>query len=79
MRDFIDELKYMCSADNTSSRGFYIFIAFAMVALLLGCFCSIGLIIVNLIKFKTIKALFVILLLVSVAAEAGLIIWMKKS
>ena len=36
MKEFFEELMYMCSANNTKSRGLYIFIVVAMAALLIG-------------------------------------------
>lgn len=79
MKEFFEELFYMCSASNTKSRGLYIFIVIAMALLAIGGLASIVMIIVNLVKFKAFSFLWLILCLVTWGVLTGLIIWLKKS
>lgn len=79
MREFFEEFSYMCSSANTKSRGLYIFIAIAMIALLIGTVIGIVLIIVNGIKYHTISPLSIGLTIGCVAALIGVFIWLKKS
>lgn len=78
MKEFIEELSYMCSANNTKSRGLYLFIAISLVALLLGSVAMLVLLIVNLVK-GFFNPLFLVLLVVALAIFIGIIIWLKKS
>lgn len=78
MREFFEEFAYMCSSNNTKSRGLYIFIAIALVALLIGAVASLILFIINTIKFGF-TPLFLILFLVTVILLVGIIIYLKKS
>lgn len=78
MKEFIEELSYMCSANNTKSRGLYLFIAISLVALLLGSVAMLVLLIVNLVK-GFFNPLFLVLLIVALAIFVGIIIWLKKS
>lgn len=78
MKDFIDELKYMCSASNTSSRGFYIGIAVFLIIMALCIPASLILLIINLIK-GYFSVLFLILFIASLLITIGLIVWLKKS
>lgn len=79
MKDFIEELKYCCSADNTTSRGLYIFIAIALVALLIADPVMLVLLIVNLVKYKAFKVMWLVLFVAITGILIGLIVWLKKS
>ena len=79
MKEFFEELFYMCSANNTKSRGLYIFIVIAMALLALGGVAAIVMIIVNFVKFKAFSFLWVGLCVVTWGALAGVIVWLKKS
>lgn len=78
MKDFIDELKYMCSSSNTSSRGFYILIAIFLVAMVICIPVSLILLIINLVK-GFFSPLFLILFIASLAITIGIVVWLKKS
>lgn len=78
MKDFIEELMYMCSSSNTKSRGLYIFIAIALVVLAVGAVASLVLFIINTIKFGF-TPLFLILFIVTVLLFIGTIVFLKKS
>lgn len=79
MKDFIEELMYMCSSSNTESRGFYMFITGALVAMILGAIAMIILLIINVIKFGAFSPMWAILLVVDLICLVGTIIWLKKS
>lgn len=79
MKEFFEELSYMCSSSNTKSRGLYIFIAIAMALLAIGAPVMIIMIIVNVVKFSAFSPLWVILLVVDIGALIGVIVWLKKS
>lgn len=79
MREFFEELFYMCSADNTKSRGLYIFIVVAMALLAIGSVVSLILMLVNLIAYKAFSWLWLILFIVTVGILVGIIVWLKKS
>lgn len=78
MRDFIDELKYMCSASNTKSRGTYIMIAGLLI--LLPILAVVG-VIVAIVRHAVVAALAVgiVTAVVALAIWIALIIWLKKS
>lgn len=78
MRDFIDDLKYMCSADNTKSRGLYIFIVIALVAMLIGILGGVVGIVYTAIKHGSIVRPVVLTSIISVIF-VGVIVWLKKS
>jgi hypothetical protein len=78
MKEFFEELSYMCSSSNTKSRGLYIFIAIAMAIMAIGAVVMAVMFIVNTIKYGF-TPLFLILLLVDVVLLVGVIIWLKKS
>lgn len=78
MRDFIDDLKYMCSADNTKSRGLYIFITAALIAMLVGIIGGVIGIVYTAIKGGAIM-MPLILTIVIAAIFVGVIVWLKKS
>lgn len=74
MREFISDLKYMCSADNQSSRGFYIFIT---ILLILVPLVAIGdLIYKAIVGFAVVD---IIIIIAAIAVEIGVIFWLKKS
>lgn len=79
MGEFISELKYMCSADNTTSRGFYMFIAIAMIALAVLALVAVVLTVLNVIKGYGVNFLYVGMLVAAIAAEIGVFFWLKKS
>ncbi len=78
MRDFIDDLKYMCSADNTKSRGLYIFITIALIAMLIGIVGGIVGIVYTAIKGGQIL-MPVILTVVILVIFVAVVMWLKKS
>ena len=78
MKEFFEEFGYMCSSSNTKSRGLYIFIAFALVVLAMGCLASLILFVVNTIKYGF-TPLFLILFVVSLLILVAMIVYLKKS
>jgi hypothetical protein len=78
MRDFIEDLKYMVSASNTTSRGFYIFVTVVLILLLILAPISIVVAILYAMAGNSFVAPLAIGLL-SVAALIAVIIWLKKS
>lgn len=78
MREFFEELGYMCSASNEKSRGLYIFIAIALAVLALGAVVSLVLFIVNTIKFGF-YPLFLVLFIVTLLILIGMVVWLKRS
>lgn len=78
MKELLSDLAFMCSSSNTSSRGFYIFIAIGLAVLALGIPAMLVLLIVNIVKGASF-VLPLILLIVAIAAFVGLIVWLKKS
>lgn len=79
MKEFFEELGYMCSSSNTKSRGLYIFIVAAMILLLLGGVASIVMIVINLVKYKAFSFLWLGLSVVTIGALIGVVVWLKKS
>lgn len=77
MKEFIEELKYMCT--SSKAKGFYIFVTIVLVALILGCFVSLIMMVVNLIAYKAFSALWFVLFLVTLIITIAVIIWLKKS
>lgn len=77
MKEFIEELKYMCT--SSKAKGFYIFVTIVLVALILGCFVSLIMMVVNLIAYKAFSALWLVLFLVTLIITIAVIIWLKKS
>lgn len=72
MKEFVEELLYMCSANNEKSRLMYIIIAIALVAMPFGTIFGI-------IAFIMKKTAFTLIVgLVLAVVEAGLIVWLKK-
>lgn len=78
MKEFFEEFAYMCSSSNTKSRGLYLFIAVALVILLVGSVASLALLLVNVIK-GWFNPLFLILFIVQVVIFIGIIVFLKKS
>lgn len=78
MRDFIDDLKYMCSADNTKSRGLYLFITIALIAMLIGIVGGIIGIVYTAIKGGAIL-MPVILTVIILVIFIAVVVWLKKS
>lgn len=79
MKEFFEELSYMCSSSNTKSRGLYIFIAIAMVLMAIGALAMTVMLIVNIVKFGAFSPLWAILLVADIGALIGVIVWLKKS
>ena len=79
MKDFVEELMYMCSSSNTKSRGLYIFIAVALVAMMIGAVAMIAMLIINIVKFGAFSLMWVILLTVDLIIFIVTIVWLKKS
>lgn len=78
MKDFIDDLMYMCSADNTKSRGLYIFIVIALIGMLIGVIAGvIGIVITAIHGGAILKS--VILTIAIAVIFIGTIVWLKKS
>lgn len=78
MKDFVEELLYMCSASNQKSRGLYLFITVALVGLLIGAVASLVLLIINIVK-GFFSPLFLILFIATVVLFIGTIVWLKRS
>lgn len=79
MKEFFEELSYMCSSSNTKSRGLYIFIATAMALMFIGAIVMLVMLIVNVVKFGAFSPIWLILLIADLAALIGVFIWLKKS
>lgn len=79
MKEFFEELSYMCSSSNTKSRGLYIFIAAAMALMLIGAIAMVIMLIVNIVKFGAFSPIWAILLIADLVALIGVFIWLKKS
>lgn len=79
MKDFIEELMYMCSASNTKSRGFYIGITVMLALMLIAMPVMLVLLIVNYVKFKAFQVLWLVLFFLVLIIFVGVIIWLKKS
>ena len=79
MREFIEDFMYMCSASNTKSRGFYIFVAVGLCILLLGMIANLILIIANIVKGFGVSPINVILFIVCIGLFAGTIFWIAKN
>lgn len=78
MKEFVSDLLYMCSGNNTSTRGFYILVTAVLAILTLGIPVMLGLLIFNIVKgYSFILPL--ILLLVAIAIYVLVIIWLKRS
>lgn len=77
MKEFLEELKYMCT--QSKAKGFYCFVAFALAALIIGCVVSLVMIVVNLIKFGAFSFLWLGLFLVALLITIAVIVWLKKS
>ena len=79
MKDFIEELGYMCSASNTKSRGLYIMIAACLIILPIAAIAMTVLLLINLIKYNAFVWYWAALLVFVIAVFVGLIVWLKKS
>ena len=78
MGEFIEELKYMCSADNTSSRGFYIGITVMMILVAVLAVVALVLTIINAVKGYGIQPLYLIMLIGAIAIDIGVVVFLKK-
>jgi hypothetical protein len=78
MKEFFEELSYMCSSSNTKSRGLYIFIAIALAIMAIALPVMLIMFIVNTVKFGF-TPMFLILLAVDLVLLIGVIVWLKKS
>ena len=78
MKEFVSDLFYMCSSNNTSTRGFYIFVTALLAILTLAIPIMLILIIINIVKGAAF-VLPLILLSVAVAIYIGVIVWLNKS
>ncbi len=78
MKEFFSDLMYHCSANNTKSRGFYIFITAFMALLALGSVASWIVCVVMLIK-GWFQFYYLLLALISTGALAGIVVWLIKS
>lgn len=77
MKEFLEELKWACT--KSSLKGFYTMVTILWVALMLGCVASFVMLVANLIMFHVIKALWVVLFIVTLAVSIGIFIFLKKS
>lgn len=78
MKDFFEELKYMCSASNTKSRGTYIMIVVTLIALLIAFVAGIVAEIVY-ISASNFQILPLLISVIALIVEIALIVWLKKS
>ena len=78
MKDFFEEFFYMCSKNNTKSRGTYIMLAVTLVVLLSGFIAGAvaEVVYISADNFQLMPCLISVGCLV---AFIGLIIWLKKS
>lgn len=74
MKDFFSDLFYYCSAANTRSRGFYIFVTALLFIIPVAVLASIIMMFVN--GFAVLN---LVLIIVGVLAEAGVVFWLAKS
>ena len=79
MKEFFEELSYMCSSNNTKSRGLYLFITIGMALLALGIVATIVMIIINAVANKVFLTLPFVLLIFMIICLVGIIVWLKKS
>lgn len=78
MRNFIDELRYMCSSSNTKSRGLYILITIMLIVMPLGAIAGlVGFFIC--LAASNFVALPLIISIVLIIIEVALILWLVKS
>ena len=78
MKEFFEELKYMCSASNTKSRGTYIMVVVTLIALLIAFVAGIVAEIVY-ISASNFQILPLLISVIALAVEIALIVWLKKS
>lgn len=78
MKEFFEELKYMCSASNTKSRGTYIMVVVTLIALLIAFVAGIVAEIVY-ISAHNFQILPLAISVVALVIEVALVIWLKKS
>lgn len=78
MKEFFSEFSYMCSSENTSSRGFYIRLAIGLSLLTLLILGAAGLIVFSLIKGIKIPVYAIIAFVVALVIETGLVVWLKR-
>ena len=77
MKDFIEELLYMCK--ESKIKGFYIMIAIALCLLPIAAIAMITLLLINLIKYGAFVWYWAAILVFVIAVFIGLIVWLKKS
>lgn len=78
MKEFFEELKYMCSASNTKSRGTYIMVVITLIALLIAFVAGIVAEIVY-ISASNFQILPLLISVIALVIEIALIVWLKKS
>ena len=78
MKEFFEELKYMCSASNTKSRGTYIMVVITLIALLIAFVAGIVAEIVY-ISASNFQILPLLISVIALVVEIALIVWLKKS
>ena len=77
MKDFVEELLYMCK--NSNAKGLYTFIAIMLCILPIGAIAMATLLIINLVKFGAFVWYWAALLAFVVVVFVALILWLKKS
>lgn len=77
MKDFIEELLYMCKSSKI--KGFYILITVLLCALLLLDVAALVVLVLNLVLYKAFSWLWIALFGVATAIIVGIVIWLKKS
>ena len=77
MKDFIEELMYMCK--ESKIKGFYIFITAMLCILPVAAIAMIVLLLINLIKYGAFVWYWAAILVFVIAVFIGLIVWLKKS
>lgn len=77
MKDFVEELLYMCK--NSNAKGLYTFITIMLCVLLIGAIAMAALLVINLVKFGAFVWYWAALLVFVLAVFIGLVVWLKKS
>lgn len=76
MREFFEDVKYMCSSSNTKSRGFYLAVTIASILFLLVSIAAIVLVVVGVIKTNIVQV--IIASVVAIALVVGVWVFLAK-
>lgn len=76
MREFFEDVKYMCSSSNTKSRGFYLAVTIASILFLFVSIAAIVLVVVGVIKTNIVQV--IIASIVAIALVVGVWVFLAK-